>query len=293
MQLLQVLISGIMLGGIYALVSMGLTMIFGVVRIINFAHGEFLMVAMFIVYWLATLFHIDPYVSIIITVPVMFLFGALIQRILIQPILNAPATVKIFSTLGLGFMLTNLALMFFKGDYRTIKTSYGTSVINIGELSVSVPRLVAFCAALLVALIMWRFLSSTDLGKQIRAVSQNRVAALLMGINVKRIFVVAFGIGSGLVGLSASLLMPMYYVYPTLGIQFSLICFVVVVLGGLGNMFGAFLGGLIIGLIESIAGAYIDPGLKDVIYFAVFILILVLKPSGLFSMGRGSEEVGL
>ena len=140
---------------------------------------------------------------------------------------------------------------------------------------------------------MYSFLTKTDLGKQIRAVSQNRQAALLMGINVRKIYMIAFGIGSALVGLAASLLMPMYFVYPSIGLLFGLIAFVVVVLGGLGNMYGAFLGGLIIGLVEAIAGAYIDPALKEVFYFIIFILILLLKPSGLISMGRGSEEVGL
>ena len=293
MYFLQVLISGLMLGGIYALISMGLTMIFGVVRVINFAHGEFLMVAMYLAYWLNVFVGMDPYVSILITVPVLFIFGMLVQRILIQPIQNAPATVKIFSTLGLSFMLSNLALMLWKGDYRTVKVGYSTSVFNLGDLSISVPRLVALCAALAVAVIMYQFLNKTDIGKQIRAVSQHREAALLMGINVKKIYLIAFGIGSALVGLAGSLLMPMYYVFPTVGALFTLIAFVVVVLGGLGNMYGAFLGGLIIGLIEALAGAYIDPALKEAVYFIVFILILLWKPSGLISLGRGSEEVGL
>jgi branched-chain amino acid transport system permease protein len=293
MYLMQVLISGLMLGGIYAMVSMGLTMIFGVVRVINFAHGEFLMLAMFLVYWTNVLTGMDPYVSVIVTVPVFFLFGALVQRILIQPILEAPATIKIFSTLGLGFMLSNLALMLWHADYRSIKVSYSTAVINVNSLSISIPRLIAFLAALLVAAGMYALLYKTDVGKQIRAVSQNRQAALLMGINVKRIYVIAFGLGSALVGLAGSLLMPMYFVYPSIGALFGLTAFVVVVLGGLGNMYGAFLGGLIIGLIEALAGAFIDPALKEAVYFIIFILILLWRPSGLISMGRGSEEVGL
>jgi branched-chain amino acid transport system permease protein len=293
MYFLQVLISGLMLGGIYALISMGLTMIFGVVRVINFAHGEFLMVAMYLVYWLNAAVGMDPYVSIIITVPVLFIFGMLVQRVLIQPIQDSPATIKIFSTLGLGFMLSNTALMLFKADYRTVKVAYSTAVFKVSELNISIPRLIAFCAALAVAIIMFQFLNKTDIGKQIRAVSQHRQAALLMGINVKKIYMIAFGIGSALVGLAASLLMPMYYVYPSIGALFSLTAFVVVVLGGLGNMYGAFFGGLIIGLIEALTGAFVDPALKEVFYFVIFILILLWKPSGLISMGRGSEEVGL
>lgn len=293
MYLMQVLISGLMLGGIYAMVSMGLTMIFGVVRVINFAHGEFLMIAMYLVYWLNVMLGMDPYISILITVPVFFVFGVFVQRVLIQPIQEAPATIKIFSTLGLGLVLSNLALMLWHADYRSVKVSYSTAVFKISELSISVPRLVAFIFALLVAVFMYSFLTKTDLGKQIRAVSQNRQAALLMGVNVRKIYMIAFGIGSALVGLAASLLMPMYFVYPSIGLLFGLIAFVVVVLGGLGNMYGAFLGGLIIGLVEALAGAYVDPALKEVFYFVIFILILLLKPSGLISMGRGSEEVGL
>jgi len=293
MYFLQVLISGLMLGGVYALISMGLTMIFGVVRIVNFAHGEFLMVAMYLVYWLNVMLGVDPYVSILITIPTLFIFGALVQRILIQPIQDAPATVKIFSTLGFGFMLSNFAQMMFKANFRTIQTPYSSAVFHLQTLNISIPRLVAFVAALVVAVLMYRFLFYTDLGKQVRAVSQNREAALLMGINVRKIYIVAFGIGSALVGLAGSLLMPMYFVFPTIGLFFSLVAFVVVVLGGLGNMFGAFLGGLIIGLIEAFAGVFIDPSLKEVVYFTIFILILLRRPSGIFSMGRGSEEVGL
>ena len=293
MHLLQVLLSGLMIGGIYALISMGLTIIFGVVRIINFAHGEFLMLAMYLVYWLNNLAGVDPYVSIIVTVPVFFLMGVLTQRIIIQPIQEAPATTKIFSTLGLGLIFANFALMVWKADFRAVKISYSTSVINIGGLSLSLSRFVAFCAALLVAILIFQFLNKTDIGKQIRAVSQHRQAALLMGIDVKKIYMLAFGIGTALVGLAGSLLMPMYYVFPSIGALFSLVAFVVVVLGGLGNMYGAFVGGLIIGLIEALAGAYVGSDLKEVVYFVIFILMLLLKPSGLFSLGRGSEEVGL
>jgi branched-chain amino acid transport system permease protein len=293
MYFMQVLISGIMLGGIYALVSMGLTMIFGVVRIINFAHGEILMISMYAVYILSASLGMDPYVSILVTIPLFFLVGIIVQRILIQPIQDAPATVKIFSTLGLSMILSNFALMIFKADYRTVNTSYSTSIITLSGVNISVPRLVAFCVALVIALIMYQFLTKTDIGKQIRSVSQNRQAAMLMGVNVKKIYMLAFGLGTALVGVAGSLLMPMYFVYPTIGVLFGSVSFIVVVLGGLGNMFGAFMGGLIIGLVESLTGAYIDPALKEVFYFVIFISILMIKPSGLFSMGSGSEEVGL
>ncbi len=289
----QILISGLLLGGVYALISMGLTMIFGVVRVINFAHGEILMLAMYIVYWANVLLGMDPYVSLVITIPLMFIIGAAIQRILIQPILAAPGAIKIFSTLGLGFILSYGAQILWHADVRSVVTSYSSSTVSFGSVTISFPRIIAFVGALIIALLMAYFLNKTDLGKQVRAVSQHRQAALLMGVNVNKIYMIAFGLGCALVGAAASLLLPMYYVFPTIGSLFSIIAFVVVVLGGLGNMFGAFLGGLIIGVVEALGGTYVSPSLKEVFYFIIFIVILLVKPSGLFSLGRGSEEVGL
>ncbi len=290
--LMQILVVGLMLGGIYALVSIGLTMIFGVIRIVNFAHGEFLMMAMYITFGLNLMLHIDPYVSIIVVAPLLFITGMLIQKFFIQPILNSPSNVQIFVTLGLSIVLQNLALMLFKADYRTIKTAYQTAVVHVGPLLISCSRLIAFLVAVAITLLLFAFLKWTYKGKAIRAVALNRSAAALMGINVHHIYTLAFGIGAALVGVAGAMLMPIYYVFPTVGGLFTLTAFVVVVLGGLGSIGGAFLGGLIIGVVEALAGAFIDPGLKEAVYFAIFILILVFRPAGLFGMGRGSEEVG-
>lgn len=292
-QFLQVIISGLLIGGIYALISMGLNLILGVVRIINFAHGEFVMVAMYMSFIFYMVWGLDPYVSAIFVTISLFVFGVIIQRIMIQPILDTPATVKIFVTLGLSIALQNLALMIWNADYRSVQTSYQTSVINLGEVAISVPRLIAFLGAVVIAIGLYWFLKSTMLGKAIRAVAMERQAAALVGINVKKIYLIAFGIGSALVGLAGSLLMPIYYVYPTIGTMFVLIAFVVVVLGGMGSIFGAFFGGLLIGLVEGLAGIFISPGLKEAVYFIIFILVLLFRPSGLFSLGKGSEEVGL
>ncbi|WP_366922228.1 branched-chain amino acid ABC transporter permease [Metallumcola ferriviriculae] len=290
---MQVIISGLLLGGIYALISIGLTMIFGVVRIVNFAHGEFLMLAMYATFWMFNLFQLDPYVAVFIVTPLLFLIGVLVQRVFIQPILNAPATVKIFSTLGLSIVLQNLALMFWKADYRTVQTSYQTSVINLGTLVISYPRLVAFIVATGINIALFFFFKRTYMGKAIRAVALDRGAAMLMGINVYNIYLLAFGLGTAFVGIAGALLMPIYYVFPTVGSLFILTAFVVVILGGMGSVLGAFIGGLIIGLVEAFAGFYLDPALKEAVYFIIFILILVLKPTGLFGLGRGSEEVGM
>jgi branched-chain amino acid transport system permease protein len=293
MHFVQVLISGLLIGGIYALISMGLNLILGVVRIINFAHGEFLMIAMYMSFVFYSTFGMDPYLSAPIVTILLFLFGVLIQRIMIQPILDRPATVKIFATLGLSVVLQNFALMIWNADFRNVQTSFQTDVIHLGEVVISVPRFIAFVTAVAIAIGLFWFLKFTLTGKAIRAVAMGRTAAALMGINVKRIYLLAFGIGSALVGLAGSMLMPIFYVFPTVGTLFSLTAFVVVVLGGMGSMSGAFLGGLLIGLVEAFAGVWISPELKEAVYFAIFILVLLFRPSGLFSLGKGSEEVGL
>ncbi|PWI26282.1 branched-chain amino acid ABC transporter permease [Kurthia sibirica] len=277
----------------YALISMGLNMILGVVRIINFAHGEFLMIAMYLSYLFFIWGNLDPYVSAILIVIILFFIGALTQKLLIEPIIDKPAPTKIFATLGLSIALQNLALMVFDANYLSVKTSYQTSVVTLFNLSISVPRLLAFVVAILVVIALYYFLQKTMVGRAIRAVSMQRTAAHLMGINVKRIYMVAFGIGTALVGVAGSMLLPIYSVFPTVGASFVLIAFVVVVLGGMGNMFGAFYGGLIIGVVESFAGVLISPGVKEIVYFIIFLLVLLIKPAGLFSKGKGSEEVGL
>lgn len=293
MTLLQTLISGLLLGGIYALISMGLNLILGVVRIINFAHGELLMIAMYLSFLFYATMGMDPYISAILVIGCLFLLGVIIQRIMIQPILDTPASTKIFATLGLSIALQNLALMVLSADHFTVQTSYQSSVIQLGSLAISIPRLVAFGVAILVATGLYLFLQRTMTGKAIRAVAMQKQAAYLMGVNVKRIYLLAFGIGSALVGLAGAMLMPIYSVYPTIGTSFVLIAFVVVVLGGMGSMFGAFYGGLIIGLVEAFAGVLVSPGLKEAVYFVIFILVLLLRPSGIFSLGKGAEEVGL
>jgi len=281
----QILISGLLLGGVYAIISIGLTMIFGVVRIVNFAHGEFLMIAMYFTYFLFQK-GIDPYVAVFVIAPLLFLIGVAVQRVLIQPILETPPTVKILATLGLSVALQNLALMLWKADYRTIKTSYQSTVINLGPTVISYPKLVAFLVTIAVAVALFVFLKTTYTGKAIRAVAQDRGAAMMMGINIYRTYMLAFGIGIALVGLAGALLMPVYYVFPTVGQMFVLTSFVVVVLGGLGSIPGAFVGGLIIGLVESLAGAFIDPQLKEAVYFIIFFFMLLFKPSGIFGAKR-------
>jgi len=293
MLLAQTIISGLMIGGIYALISMGLNLILGVVRIINFAHGEFLMIAMYLSFIFYASMGLDPYVSAIIVIIILFVIGMITQKFLIEPILDTPASTKIFVTLGLSIALQNLALMIFNANHRTVQTAYQSKLVNIGGITMSVPNIIAFISAILIAIILYLFLQKTMVGKAVRAVAMQRDAAYLVGINVKRIYILAFGIGTALVGLAGAMLMPIYTVYPTIGTTFVLIAFVVVVLGGMGSMFGAFYGGLFIGVVEALSGLLISPGLKEAIYFLIFILVLLVRPAGIFSRGKGSEEVGL
>jgi len=290
---LQVTVSGLLIGGVYALLSIGLTMVFGVVRIINFAHGELMMLAMYLTFWLHSAYGVDPYLSLFIVAPAMFAVGVAIQWLVVQPILEAPALMKVFATVGLYIALQNLALMFFTADFRTIQTRYASASLRVGAISVSEPRLYAFLCAIVMIVALWAFLKFTLVGKALRAVAENRTVAALMGIRVSRLYLLAFGVGAAIAGVAGTLLLPFSYVFPTIGSIYTLVAFVVVVLGGMGNMLGAFFGGLFIGLVESFSGTYVSPAIKEAAYFVIFILVLLVRPQGLFGMGKGSEEVGL
>jgi len=289
--LAQVAVSGLLLGGVYALISIGLTLIFGVMRVVNFAHGEFLMIAMYATFWLFELYGLDPYISIFIVTAALFLVGLLTQAAIVRPVLRGSPAMQIFATVGLSIVLQNAALVLWKADYRSVDTAYSKAVLSLGPLQVGLSRLVAFLVALAITIGLFYFLKKSYLGKAIRCVAQDRTAALLMGINISRINLITFGIGTALVGVAGAILMPIYPTFPTVGTYFVLIAFVVVVLGGMGNVTGAFLGGLIIGLVEAFSGFYV-PALKEAIYFVVFILVLLIRPTGLFGV-VGAEEVGL
>ena len=280
--ILQLAINGLLLGGMYGLISVGLTLIFGVLEIVNFAHGEFLMISMYVAFWLFQLYGIDPYLSMLIILPVFFLIGIAVQRITIQPILNAPPLNQIFMTVGLSMVLQNAALFIWTADYRTVKTSYSALTLKTAGLIISFPRLVAFLLAMALIAALLIFLKRTYTGKAIRALAQERKAAMLMGINVYRTYQIAFGIGIACVGAAGAMLMPVYFVFPSVGSLFVLIAFVVVILGGYNSLVGSLVGGLIIGVVEAFSGFFISPHLKEAIYFVIFILILLFKPTGLF-----------
>jgi branched-chain amino acid transport system permease protein len=284
--LAQSVVNGLLLGGLFALIAIGLTLIWGVMRIINFAHGEFLMIAMYVTFFLVDKGGLDPYLSALITVPVLFFVGAAIFRVSIQPVLKDPVMNQILLTLGLSLVLQNLALVLFEATPLFVQTPYTTINFKIGSVVVQLPKLIAFGGSILAAVVLWWFLQYTDMGRAIRAASQNREAATLMGIDVQRTYLVAFGIGSACVGLAAPLMISFYYTSPTVGLFFGLIAFVVVVLGGMGNFLGALVGGLIIGLTETVGAAILPGSLSRVLTFAIFVLVLLFKPEGIFGRRR-------
>lgn len=280
-----------MLGGVYALLSIGLTLIMGVVRLVSFCHGDIITLGMYITFVAYTFYQIDPYMSVFIVVPISFIIGYLIFRFVLRPTLGKPHVVQIFATLGVSMIIQNLLLTIMSGNYRTIKTRYDALTAQIGDISVSVPRVIAFVFAMIFALLLFWFINKTVTGKAMRATAQDRIAASLMGISEKRIFTITFAVGSALAGLAGALMMPFFSVYPTFGEELINVGFVAVVLGGMGSLPGALIGGLLLGVIEILSGYFIATSMKQAVYFAVFILILVIKPTGLLGV-KGSEVFG-
>jgi len=282
----QAIVSGILIGGLYVLISIGLTLIFGVMRVINFAHGDLMMAAMYVTYWLFTLYGIDPYISLVVTIPILFVIGSVVQRFLIDRVLAGPQESQLFLTLGVMLVVQNLALLFWKADYRAINTYYTGAVIRLGGVFISVPKLTSFFVAVLLTALLYIFLTRTRTGKAMRATAQNREVSSLMGVDVRRVYVIAFGIGTACVGAAGTLLSTFYYISPTVGTTFTLMAFLAVVLGGMGSFTGALFGGLIVGLAESLGAVYVATQYRELVTFVLFILILLVKPSGLLGRSR-------
>ncbi len=279
-------INGLLMGGIYTLVASGLTLIYGVLHIINFAHGSMLMLAMFAVYFLLTKAGIDPYLALFVMVPGMYGLGYLLYRHMIGKLSLGRDENILLITLGLSILIENLALLFFKGDSRTISLAYSDKMIELGPLLLGVPKVVSFVAAMVLCGLLGLFITRTDTGKAIRAVAKERMGARLVGIDVDKVFAISFGVGLATLGAAACLLMPIFYVSPSSGHVFVIVAFTVVVLGGMGSFLGAVIGGLIVGLTESFGGLFLGESLGQIGISLIFILILLFRPSGLFGDKR-------
>jgi branched-chain amino acid transport system permease protein len=283
---LQAVLSGVLVGGVYALVGIGLTLVFGVMRIINFAHGELVMLGMYASWVLFSRLGLDPFLSVVVVAPLLFLVGAGLQAAVVGRVMGALPENQILLTIGLGLVLSNAVMLAFTSDYRILTTSYSSSSFDVLGLSVSEPLLLAFLVTVAVTAGLYLFLFRTDTGQAIRATAQDREAAQLMGIDVRRMSMLAFGIGAALAGTAGALVSPTYYVFPQVGGAFTLKAFVIVVLGGMGSVVGATLGGVLIGVTESLAAVYVAGGLKELVVFLLFLFFLVVRPSGLLGRTR-------
>jgi len=280
--LLSALLNGLTTGAVYALIALGLTLIYGVLHIINFAHGASLMMALYGVYALKERWGVDPYVALPFMVPAMFVLGYGMQRLIINRASHGKDENILLVTLGLSIVMENLALLFFKSDTRTIDTAYTLSTVAIGPEMIALPKIVAFFGALATsALLLW-IVSRTDLGRAIRAVAREKQGARLAGIDVDHVYAMSFGIGLACLGAAACFLLPAYYVNPQVGSGFVLVAFTIVVLGGMGSFAGALVGGLLIGVVESLCGLFLGESLGQIGIFAIFITVLLFRPQGLF-----------
>jgi len=285
--ILQLAASGFLLGGVYSLIALGLSLIFGVMKVINFAHGAMLVWGMYIAYTLMNWTGIDPFFSFLVSAGGLFVIGYFVQRIVVNRIMTFHESMQVIAMVGVMMILENMAQLIWGPDPHSPHTKYSLSTIWLGSVMIDLPRLLAFLLAILIAAAVFVFLKFTNIGKTIRAAADNRTGALIVGTNVNRVYAICFGVGAACVGAAGSLLVPLMPVSPHTGFPFKLTSFAIVILGGMGSLPGAMIGGLIIGVAESLGTAFIPSSLKQVISFGIMVLILLFKPKGLFG-GKSS-----
>jgi branched-chain amino acid transport system permease protein len=280
-----------LLGGVYALIAVGLTLIFGVMRVVNFAYGEFLMLAMYLAFFAFAFLGLDPYVTLVVALPLFLGLGWLSYRVVMRPVIHASHNAQVFTTVGLSIALQNVALVLWTADARFVRTDYYALTLRLGSAALNLAQVVAFGVSVVLTAALFAFLRWSYTGKVMRATAQDRQASSLMGIDTDRIYALTWAVGITCVGAAGVLLSPIYPVYPTAGLQFVLIAFVAVVLGGLGDMAGALIASLIVAAVE-VAGSYLfGTAWKEVLYLLLFVGILIVRPAGLFGQ-RGAEALG-
>ncbi len=286
--LLQALVTGLLMGGVYAAYSSGFSLIFGVMNIVNIFHGELIMIGAFTTYWLFTLYHIDPFLTLPISILSASLLGYVIQRLLINRVVEAPPMMSYLCTFGVHLILANLALLAWSADFRTVTTSYSGEGFSVGPITVPLARLATFSIAIVTTFAIYWFLEKNRHGKAIRAASQDKEMARLVGIDIRKVYALTFALGAGITGMAGGLISTYFVIDPQMGLPYTIIAFCVVVLGGMGYIPGALVGGLLLGVIQSLTATYLTSGLSVAITFILLFMILILKPQGI--MGRGAVE---
>jgi len=279
---LQLAITGFLMGGVYSLIALGLSLIFGVMRVINFAHGEMMVWGMYIAYTILLWTRIDPFFSLVMSAAVLFVLGYILQRSVVNRILEFPEAQQVIPMIGAALIFENSARLIWGPDYRSPASKFALSSIWIGGIMIDFPRLLAFLISILITLLVFLFLKYTDIGKSIRSAADNRLGALIVGTDVNKVYAICFGIGTACVGAAGALLVPLMPLSPHAGPPFTLISFVIVILGGMGSLVGAMVGGLIVGIAESLGTVFLPSSLKQVVSFSLMILILLFRPKGLF-----------
>ncbi|MGZ3604241.1 MAG: branched-chain amino acid ABC transporter permease [Thermodesulfobacteriota bacterium] len=298
--LFQLAVSGFLMGGVYSLIALGLSLIFGVLRVINFAHGEMMVWGMYVAYTVFLWTGIDPFFSFLISAAALFVLGYLLQRTVVNRILDSPEAMQVLPLVGIAMVFENSARIIWGPDYISPQSRFSLSSLPVGNLMIDVPRLLAFCLAIIITVIVLFFLKKTDAGKSIRAAADNRTGALLVGKDINRIYAVCFGVGTACVGAAGGLLVPIMPLSPHIGAPFTMISFIIVILGGMGSLTGAMVGGFIVGIAESIGpelitGLFHGIGLgldfpntmKQVVSFFILIIIMIWRPQGLFGGKKG------
>ncbi len=286
---LQSLVSGLLVGGLYAIIGLGMSLIMGVLKIINLAHGQLMMVAMYISWSAWNYLGVDPYLSVVLSVPLTFYLAKFLSKYLLNPLIEKDSILpenQVLMTVGIGMVLVELIRFLFTSDYRSVQTSYTGQSWDLGGISISIPLLIAFVVSLLLTVGLFYLLMKTDLGRSIRATAQDRLAASLMGISAEKITVLTYGIGSALIAAAGTFFLPIFYLYPDVGPEFTVKAFVITILGGLGSTVGAITGGIVLALAETFGATYLSSGYRDAYGLIIFLLVLVFLPGGLKSLTK-------